>query len=273
MACTTRTTGDPAAEDELAKNLVPDAEAGLNVFLGGQEFLGGTTQRFALGLTDDSGLDLGPVEARAWIASEDARSHGPFDLTYVPYGKAQPGDPKGFFVTSLPVPRGGIATVLVEAGSLFGTAALEPRAQAHVPAPGNAAVAVATPTFGHRRGVETICTRVPACPMHDVRLDRALGTRPVVFTIASPLLCRSRTCGPVVDEVVTVRREHRREAAFIHAEVYEGNTPTILAPASEAWRIESEPWTFVIDGRGVVRARFEGPVVAHEIAHALEQVF
>ncbi|MGZ4128989.1 MAG: hypothetical protein ACXVQ2_12640, partial [Actinomycetota bacterium] len=93
--------------------------------------------------------------------------------------------------------------------------------------------------------------------------------KPVVFTIASPLLCTSRTCGPVLDEVLDVRMSVGARAIFVHAEPYKGNTATILSPAATAWKIPSEPWVWVIDRTGMVRARFEGPVVAAEIEPAL----
>jgi hypothetical protein len=42
------------------------------------------------------------------------------------------------------------------------------------------------------------------------------------------------------------------------------------SPGFKAWGLLTEPWVYVIDGKGVIRARFEGPVVAQEIAAALQ---
>jgi hypothetical protein len=109
--------------------------------------------------------------------------------------------------------------------------------------------------------------------MHDISLDAAMRAhKPIVFTIASPLLCTSRTCGPVVDEVVDLRARHKDKAIFIHAEPYKGDTAGALAPAAQAWKIPSEPWVWIIDATSVVRARFEGPVVAAEIEPELKKV-
>jgi hypothetical protein len=40
----------------------------------------------------------------------------------------------------------------------------------------------------------------------------------------------------------------------------------------EEWRLLSEPWIFVVDGQGIIRAKFEGLTTAREIATALQQM-
>ena len=245
----------------------------LNVFLGGQEFLAARDQRVPLGLVDADGFSVEGGAARAWIGGTTSAA-GPFPVRYDAYTDVLlPGDPAGFHVTTLPFPDEDLVTVLVEMDGHWGTAVTRARREPHVPGIGQRAPSIATPTFGNARGVANVCTREPACPMHDVRLDRALGARtPVVLTISSPKYCSSRTCGPVVDEVTAVRAQHSDGAAFIHAEVYETDAPTFLSPTSEAYRLESEPWTFVIDARGRVAARFEGPVIARDIEDALREL-
>ena len=36
--------------------------------------------------------------------------------------------------------------------------------------------------------------------------------------------------------------------------------------------LQSEPWIFVVDGRGIIRAKFEGLVTAYELESALQQI-
>ena len=260
----------PEGFEAIRDHLPAGAASDLNVFLGGQEFLAEREQRASFGLVDAAGNDVLGGAPRVWI-SDGTTVEGPFAAVSRRYEEVVlPGDPRGFYVTTMSIPRPGIATVLVEHDGSYGTAALQPRRRPLVPGVGEHAVAIPTPTVRNDRGIAALCTREPPCPMHQQRLDRVLGDGvPVVFTIASPKLCTSRTCGPVVNEILHVRRSHRDGAHFLHAEVYATGTPTVLAPTSEAWRIESEPWTFVIDGDGVIRTRFEGPVVADEIEPAL----
>lgn len=37
------------------------------------------------------------------------------------------------------------------------------------------------------------------------------------------------------------------------------------------WDMTSEPWTFLVDGSGIIQARFEGAMSARELTEALEQ--
>jgi len=45
-----------------------------------------------------------------------------------------------------------------------------------------------------------------------------------------------------------------------------------VTPQVAAWRLQSEPWTFVIDRNGVVRTRFEGAMSAGELQRAVAEV-
>jgi hypothetical protein len=116
-----------------------------------------------------------------------------------------------------------------------------------------------------------VCTRTPPCPLHTVSLDRALASgRPTVVVLATPLLCTSRMCGPVVDEaMVAAKATNPKVADFIHVEIYPQRDPNRPAPAFKAWGFQTEPWTILTDRRGVIRARFEGPVAASQITAAL----
>jgi hypothetical protein len=35
------------------------------------------------------------------------------------------------------------------------------------------------------------------------------------------------------------------------------------------WRIRSQPWVFVVDRRGLITAKFEGPAAASELEQAV----
>jgi len=275
-ACSKSGVPIPTTLKAVAKGLGPD-KADLQLFPGGQEFLSSRQQRFSFGATDVNGTAILGPPARVWIAPQGgtaSSARGPFGASLARYRTLdQPGDPPGFYVVTLPMPASGLAWVLVESKHIYGISPIAVIDSPTTPGIGQRAVPVATPTPGHPGGVANLCTRKPVCPMHAVSLDKALRAhKPLVFTIASPLLCTSRTCGPVIDEVLDVRARHLKDAIFIHAEPYQGNTATILSPAANAWKIPSEPWVWVIDKTGVVRARFEGPVVAAEIEPELKKV-
>ena len=58
---------------------------------------------------------------------------------------------------------------------------------------------------------------------------------------------------------------------FIHQEIWQAGTQT-FSPTVEEWNLRSEPWIFIVDGRGTVRARFEGLTTRREIEAALRGV-
>lgn len=149
----------------------------------------------------------------------------------------------------------------------------DPRTQP--PAPGAKAIRVHTPTLASVHGdAAAIDTRVPAATsLLKADLYDVLGKKPVVLTLATPALCTSRVCGPVVDVVDQVASETGSKVAFIHNEIYKNNKINDgLRPQPAAYRLASEPWTFVIDRNGVVRTRFEGAFSAGELKRAVAQV-
>ena len=50
-----------------------------------------------------------------------------------------------------------------------------------------------------------------------------VGKKPIVLVFATPALCQSRVCGPVVDVAQQVADEYKGKADFIHMEVYNDN--------------------------------------------------
>ena len=61
--------------------------------------------------------------------------------------------------------------------------------------------------------------------------------------------------------------------SFIHIEIYRDNKISGgLRPQPAAYRLPSEPWTFVIDRHGIVRTRFEGAFSAGELERAVARV-
>src|SRR5690606_27880537 len=120
--------------------------------------------------------------------------------------------------------------------------------------------------------VESIDTRVPPSTMHGDDLADVLGKKPVVLLFATPALCVSRVCGPVVDVAEQVKAQYGDEAAFIHMEIYKNNEldPENLRPQVEAYGLPTEPWLFVIDEDGKVTTRIEGAFSVAELESALE---
>ena len=79
-----------------------------------------------------------------------------------------------------------------------------------------------------------------------------------VLLFATPRLCQSRVCGPVVDVAEQVKADYGDQAEFIHMEIYNDNEINKgLRPQLAAFRLPTEPWAFAIgaDGQGGGAAR------------------
>lgn len=143
-----------------------------------------------------------------------------------------------------------------------------------IPKVGEKAPLIHTPTAADVGGdLAKIDTRVPPDQMHKVDYAEAFGKKPIVIVFATPALCQSRVCGPVVDVAQQVADKYGKEADFIHMEVYNDNDPNKgIRPQLRAFHLETEPWTFLIDRNGIVRDRIEGAYGVSELEEAMKKI-
>ena len=141
-----------------------------------------------------------------------------------------------------------------------------------VPEVGQRAPRVHTPTVQSAGGaIQKIETRAPPDSMHEVDFASVLGKQPAVLLFATPQLCQSRVCGPVVDIAEEVKAEAGDDVAFVHMEVFRNNTVEDgYRPQMLAWNLPSEPWLFAVDRRGRIVARMEGAFSKRELQRAVE---
>ena len=143
------------------------------------------------------------------------------------------------------------------------------------PGVGDRAISVDTETVASAGGdLARIDTRLPPAPeLHRENLRDVLTKKPVVLVFATPQLCQTRVCGPVVDVALQVKATIGDKAAVIHQEVFKDNkVERGVRPPLGAWRLATEPWTFVIDRKGIVRSRFEGALSVEELRRAVDAV-
>jgi hypothetical protein len=142
-----------------------------------------------------------------------------------------------------------------------------------LPAPGDQAPVIDTPTEADAGGdIESIDTRVPPSTMHEQNFADVVGKKPIVLVFATPRLCQSRVCGPVVDVAEQLKAEYGEQAEFIHMEIFRDNDINKgFRPQVAAWRLPTEPWVFTIDKEGKVAARLEGAYSAGELEDAIQK--
>jgi peroxiredoxin len=185
----------------------------------------------------------------------------------------------GFYVGQIPTPKGtkqlNVMTLTkIDDGFQAAATGLVVTPRDPAVAPGEKAPAIATPTVKSSGGdVSAIDTRGPADDMHDISLKDALKQKkPIVLIFATPKLCASRVCGPVVDVAEEVHHDAGNKAIFIHNEIYKDNDLNEgYRPQVAAYGLTSEPFTFVIGANGKVVEQLQGPFVAEELRAAIKK--
>ncbi|MFL5896038.1 MAG: hypothetical protein ACJ76Z_13120, partial [Thermoleophilaceae bacterium] len=143
----------------------------------------------------------------------------------------------------------------------------------NVPTVGSPAPMMHTPTKASVGGdLSKIDTRDPHDDMHDVDYADALGKRPIVLIFATPALCQSRVCGPVVDIAEQVKHARPKDdVAWIHMEIYNNNKLNDgYRPQFLKYNLPGEPWVFTINRQGKIAASMEGAFSADELQKAVD---
>jgi hypothetical protein len=146
------------------------------------------------------------------------------------------------------------------------------RAADPIPEVGEKPPHVQTDTVASAKGdVASIDTRQPPDDMHGDSFADVVGKKPVALLFATPQLCQSRVCGPVVDIAAQMKAKYGKQVDFIHQEVYVGNDPKKgLRPSLQAFHLRTEPWLFVVGRNGRITARLEGSVGVNAFEQALK---
>lgn len=112
----------------------------------------------------------------------------------------------------------------------------------------------------------------PPDDMHRLSIAQAIAQhKPLLVLFSTPAFCESRLCGPETEIVKTIERRYRQQVNFIHIEIYKDANPLKGRAATVLqWHLFTEPWVFVINRRGIITAKFEGPTTAGEIDPALQ---
>jgi len=188
----------------------------------------------------------GPVPT-IYVANVDLPKPGKYWLLAVPMGKKPPGALANLVVPAVPT---------------------------GAPRVGDRAIPSQTPTLTSTGGKLSLLSTAthPDPRLYRISVAQALAKHvPFVVTFATPKFCTSRTCGPVVDMVDAVsRRLAKTPVRFIHVEIYKRNDPALGFNAwVKQWKLPTEPWTFVVDRHGVIRARLEGAFSADELERTI----
>jgi hypothetical protein len=273
----------PAAGGRTLQQIAGAARPGYNVGLATSVFTPGTN-RLAFGLIGPGNRFVTAPTAVYVARKPGAPARGPFlapadSMVVQPQFEERGGrdgglaNLKAVLAAQVPLPSAGTWYVLVVSRQgkklVGGTTQIGVQPSNPIPAVGDRPPALDTPTVasvGGAKNLGKIDTRVPHDDMHQVSFKDVLGRKPVVLVVATPALCQSRVCGPVVDIVLQVQKRYGNRVAFIHQEVYKDNDVAKgYRPQLTALHLRTEPWIFFVDRYGRIAARLEGAMGLREV--------
>jgi hypothetical protein len=281
----------PATDGGTLDDILADNTPGDDIVVSpaGKDYTVGKN-RIAFGIFHvDGSPDSEDLQAAIYIAhGASGKAEGPFparreslatDAAFTSQTTAtDPDAAKAVYVTDVDFKQPGeyrIVAVVDEGDARVATRVTSVNARTHdpIPAVGDAAPLIHTPTVDEVGDITKIDTRVPPDTMHNIDFADVVGKKPVVLVFATPALCQSRVCGPVVDVTEQVKNERPDAAAYIHMEIYNDNDPNKgTRPQLAAYNLHTEPWLFVIGSDGKISTRIEGAFSVDELNEALDKV-
>jgi hypothetical protein len=244
------------------------------------EVLVGRKERFPIGILDHN-TPVTDATVRVhlfYLGSGGAQSKGDFDATFKGTGLEGAGvyvalpnfDVAGQW-------RAEITALRPDGAHGVTTIPFDVSATPLAPGPGQPAPRTHNLILADVPDASYIDSGNPPDDMHSISIADAIAQhRPTLVIFASPAFCTSRICGPEVDVVRSLEPDYQGRLTFIHVEVYTNFKPDpakrTYSQAVLDWRLQSEPWIFLIDSRGVIQSRFEGPAARDEVKAAIDSL-
>jgi hypothetical protein len=281
------------ADQETTSQLRPDAVALLKgpVSADGTQAifatpdLGVGENRVGFVLTSAEGLVRSPAAAVSSLFFPDAASQGEVKQTALAVFKPWPYGTRGLYSTVLSFDRPGRWGIDISVLDPTGPARqaqlrFEVKDAPAAPPVGSPAIRSVSKTARDVQHLGQLTTG----SLHDPELyqttiaDAVASGLPTVVVMASPAFCINAVCGPQVEVLQELKNKYRGRANFIHVDLYD-NPEEIqgdlsrarLSPTVMEWRLPSAEWSFVIDSKGVISARFESFATLDELEQALQR--
>jgi len=261
--------------------------------------------RIAIGLVS-SNTPLNDPNAKVHLRFfnlDETNSPVKFEADANYYGK---GLPAAFYVAYPTFDKPGNwgveiqVTLPGQAGPISSRQRLQVKPTSQVPNVGQPAVSTKTLTVKDVPDLAQLSSGpAPDPAMYQISLDQALKNgRPTALLFATPAFCKTATCGPSLEVTQGLQKQYGDKVNFIHVEVYkypfdqsvqaqeqnyqkaasenrqmtDAEAWAGIADAMVAWHLQSEPWLFLIDGKGIISGRYEGGITQEEIGPAIEKL-
>jgi hypothetical protein len=118
----------------------------------------------------------------------------------------------------------------------------------------------------------------PDAALYQMTITEALAAKkPFVVLFATPGYCQTATCGPNIQVIKKFQHEFSQQLNFIHVEVYpypfnESFEQRKVVQSMADWKLSTEPWTFLVDGQGIIKGKYEGGITLTELEPVLKNL-
>ena len=240
---------------------------------------------FGLVARDGTPVRTSEVQVRALLLPSGQAAGEVRDTATAKFRQWPVGE-QGVFTTTLEFNTAGIWEIEADTTNSAGKAvtargAIQVQPESATPSIGHPAPASITHTVDEVDDLANITSSpLPDPDLYRLSVHEALDAgKPLVVVFATPAFCITATCGPQVEVISQLKERFSERANFIHVEVYEkphlinevGPTEGMVKAVSE-WNLPTEPWTFIVDQDGLVRAKFEAFTTLEELEMVLEGV-
>ena len=263
----------------------PTPAGPVRVTVAASEVLVGSN-RILLGISDAQGRPIPRAQAHLRFYppdSKDSKPYGETDSAYL--GNEQ-----------------GVANALYSTRASFDRAG-EWRLEAVVTPPGKQAITVQASVFVTEKGyapavgqpfpatrnqttknvpAEQLTSQRPIADLDFYKLTIAEAEqqgKPFMVVVATPAFCESQTCGPQLQAAQAMNKKYGDRMNFVHIEVFQrpdllldGKAQPQINPILLDWKLQTEPWVFVVDSRGMVFDRFEGFAPEAELEASVQRL-
>jgi len=206
---------------------------------------------------------LQPLGAHEHAHENEVEPHDHLDATDVYVAHVQTPKPGRYWFVANPAGE-----------KIQAVGTLEVQKQSASPALGAKAPASDNPTLASAPAKDITTAHPPDTELLRYSIADSIQAQvPFVVVFATPEFCVSRVCGPTVEVVEKVARKFDRGGVrFIHVEIYTDNDPKKgFNRWVQEWNLPTEPWVFLVDRAGVIRAKFEGAVSVVELESAVRE--
>ncbi len=154
---------------------------------------------------------------------------------------------------------------------------LDVLAEGTTPPIGSQAIASENLTSADVASLEQLTSDVDPDPLlYQMTIAEALQAhKPLMVMFGTPGYCKTAVCAPNMLVMKDLRQQFGEQVNFIHVEVYpypfdEAFEEQRFVPTMQEWNLTTEPWTFLVDATGTIRAKYEGGLTFDELEPALK---